>query len=489
MLKTSQHRSLFWGGILALLTMVLMGPAPVSHAGPAPCSSAPAACRTAGQPYPPFENNRSTNYPRHLLFAGEPICSTPAECGELGHRYLREQDPHEAYAYLRQACLADHLPSCDHLGDVHLIFARWHRSDREGHQKTAVQAYARACEGGEAQACSHLGYYERDLGTRKLARVATLFRQGCEGGDPLGCRELGDLYLLGKGLAQDIPKAQRLFHRACRDGDLRACSLLSIPAEELRVDQTTTDLPPPPEPTCRDCPSIPWKSPTTAVLVQQLRHHCERGVKGACYQLAVRLRQENLAEAAQSFDRACQAGDFRACHQLGIMVYFGEGIPQDFTLAAQYFRRACHKPFAWGSRNGSSIGTVEGCENLALLYLQGKGVEKDPAEAARLFRKACLGRFYPSCHGLGVLYARGLGVQKSHTKAARWYREGCDGNDAPSCTNLGMYHLHGETVPRDLPEAGRLLGKAFWKRAPLWVNRPDIFWRDVEGSLSSKLFD
>ena len=68
-----------------------------------------------------------------------------------------------------------------------------------------------------------------------------------------------------------------------------------------------------------------------------------------------------------SFDakKACDAGDMRGCHDLGVMYADGNGVEKDFKKAAELFKKACDG------------GVVFDCSTLGAMYVKGNGVEKD----------------------------------------------------------------------------------------------------------------
>ena len=57
------------------------------------------------------------------------------------------------------------------------------------------------------------------------ARARALFEKGCEGGDPDACRHLGQLLKDGEIYRKDLDEASRLLERACTIGDERSCRL------------------------------------------------------------------------------------------------------------------------------------------------------------------------------------------------------------------------------------------------------------------------
>jgi len=66
---------------------------------------------------------------------------------------------------------------------------------------------------------------------------------------------------------------------------------------------------------------------------------------------------------------ATEQGDAEAQYNLGVMYYSGEGVPEDYTEAAKWFRKAAEQ------------GHAEAQYNLGVMYDSGDGVPKDDVEA------------------------------------------------------------------------------------------------------------
>ena len=61
-------------------------------------------------------------------------------------------------------------------------------------------------------------------------------------------------------------------------------------------------------------------------------------------------------KAFESFKKACDGGDMRGCHNLGVMYEKGNGVEKDLGKAVQLFKKACDG------------GDLDGCRNLAIMY-------------------------------------------------------------------------------------------------------------------------
>ncbi len=83
--------------------------------------------------------------------------------------------------------------------------------------------------------------------------------------------------------------------------------------------------------------------------------------------------KKDEAESRRWTERAAQAGDSRAMHNLGLSYFHGSGGPMNKTTAAQWFRRA------------ADLGMGDSQYNLASLFEQGYGVTQNAAEAYKWY--------------------------------------------------------------------------------------------------------
>jgi localization factor PodJL len=83
--------------------------------------------------------------------------------------------------------------------------------------------------------------------------------------------------------------------------------------------------------------------------------------------------KKDLTEARVWTQRAADAGDRKAMHNLALYFVEGAGGPKNTTTAAQWFRRA------------ADLGLVDSQYNLGRLYEEGFGVSQNPAEAYKWY--------------------------------------------------------------------------------------------------------
>ena len=82
---------------------------------------------------------------------------------------------------------------------------------------------------------------------------------------------------------------------------------------------------------------------------------------------------KDLGEARRWTQRAAEAGDRKAMHNLALYYFEGSGGDKNLTQAAQWFRRA------------ADLGLVDSQYNLGRLYEEGFGVSQNPAEAYKWY--------------------------------------------------------------------------------------------------------
>ena len=156
------------------------------------------------------------------------------------------------------------------------------------------------------------------------------------------------------------------------------------------------------------------------------------------------------APARADFDagvRAYDAGDYEAAFQtwlplardgdpfaqrnLGHLYRLGRGVPQDFAVAANWYRRA------------SDQGLVRAQANLANMYLRGQGVEQDTERAAAWFHRAAVAGHIISQFNVGLLFDKGLGVPRDPAKAMGWFLAASEGGHEKARELLATYRSEG----------------------------------------------
>ena len=139
-------------------------------------------------------------------------------------------------------------------------------------------------------------------------------------------------------------------------------------------------------------------------------------------------------------------------NNLGLLYDLGDGVPQDYAVARQWYEKAA-------AQNHASAQF-----NLGLLYANGHGVPQDYAMARQWYEKAAAqgnadargwfekaaaqgntnAQFY-----LGSLYEKGDGVPRNYAEATKWYEKAAVQGDADAQFSLGLMYATGDGVPQD----------------------------------------
>ena len=119
----------------------------------------------------------------------------------------------------------------------------------------------------------------------------------------------------------------------------------------------------------------------------------------------------------------------------------GEGLPQDFTQAAAWYRKAADTGNAWGQ---NSLGYAYAC---------GQGVEQDDVEAVFWYVKAAEQGYSLAQSNLGECYRDGKGVAQDRPEAYKWFALAAAQGD-PEAVEL-RDRLTAELSAEDLAEGNR----------------------------------
>jgi uncharacterized protein len=189
----------------------------------------------------------------------------------------------------------------------------------------------------------------------------------------------------------------------------------------------------------------------------------------------------NRRLATHWYLKAAQQGQPRAQATIGQMYEFGEGVPQDHSLALEWIRKATKswpqsaigvayryehgvdtavnlaKAMEW-YRISAEAGYVIAQTSLGELYENAPGLQNF-GEAARWYRAAAA-TWTPAMCDLGRLYDAGKGVAQDHREAAQWYRQAMDKSDIGCAYDLGLLYEQGLGVAKDNNKAMELYHRA-----------------------------
>jgi hypothetical protein len=169
-----------------------------------------------------------------LRAACEQIGGQPcAEAHVLTYTYGIALAADESAELSEKACAANHLESCDVLGQQRLLD---HRSPES--QSKARAAFTKACEGGYGESCLKLAKLVRkEEGPAAEKQIVAFLERACSGGSDRGCIDLGERAL--SGVPSDREVALKWFAKACALDPLQESDALSCkptPDQEKRIE-------------------------------------------------------------------------------------------------------------------------------------------------------------------------------------------------------------------------------------------------------------
>ncbi len=94
---------------------------------------------------------------------------------------------------------------------------------------------------------------------------------------------------------------------------------------------------------------------------------------------------------------------------LGLLYYYGRGVPRDYTKAREWFEKA------------AAQGDADAQYNLGVLYDFENGVPQDFATARHWYEQAATQGHAGAQNNLGGLYEFGHGVKQDSVRAFMWY--------------------------------------------------------------------
>ncbi|APZ54047.1 tetratricopeptide repeat protein [Salipiger abyssi] len=210
--------------------------------------------------------------------------------------------------------------------------------------------------------------------------------------------------------------------------------------------------------------------------IDTVRRAAEQGVAAAESELGLRYQNgdgvlQNFLLAADWYARAAQQGDADAQNRLGKFYFEGLGVERDHTVALRWLEAAAEGgdprylyDLARALENGempdlaraaeiygraAELGDADAAVSLGALYQEGRGVEKDLARARELYEGPAAAGHARAQNNLGLLYARGDGVEQDYERAADLFEAAAERGLSQAKANLGVMYENALGVPLD----------------------------------------
>jgi len=149
------------------------------------------------------------------------------------------------------------------------------------------------------------------------------------------------------------------------------------------------------------------------------------------------FRRDNYATALRVCPSLAKQGNATAQTVLGLLYAEAKGVPQDFKMAARWYRMAAEQ------------GEVDAQVFLAQLYADGLGVAQNFSEAAKWFGLAAATGDPFAQYGLGLMSYKGEGVPQDDKKALQLFRLAVEGGDIGASYMLATMYSNGRGGRQD----------------------------------------
>ncbi len=277
-------------------------------------------------------------------------------------------------------------------------------------------------------------------------------------GDAIAQFDLGLMYDLGEGVAQDYAIALIWYRKAAEQGEPRAQNGLAVMyANGLGVTQDYSE-------------AIRW----WRNAAEQGEANGEFGL-GQAYAYGLGVAQDDI-EARRWFRRAAERGHSGARDLLKELYSVGEASIGGEAGSEELPAPISTEEGTYGQRIGDSAGAqtvelnilkikaeqgnAEAQFYLGRLYDEGLDVSQDYTQALIWYRKAAEQGEPRAQNGLGIMYANGLGVSQDYSEAIRWWRNAAEQGEANGEFGLGQAYAYGLGVAQDDIEARRWFRRA-----------------------------
>lgn len=402
----------------------------------------------------------------------------------------------------RRACADKSAESCVNEGD--LILAHKLADDAD---EAALASFTKACDLDDFRGCRRAAAVSE---RKDLQKAGELYTKACDHGDAPACSGLGALHELGAGVGRDRTRALALYEKACAAQDGLGCAYKSFmlgAGRGIKQDEAKAEE-------------------AAKAALPGLTASCEKGEARDCVALSVLLSagdQKDEAKAAQLEQKACDAGEMAGCANLGVRTLLGAGVFKDTKRAIALLEQACDKgePAActnlgvlsakatfslrrgvrgvtilklacdgvygvgctgWGmavktpadlplaapaavtySTKACDAGELTACVNLGAFHQYAVGTERNRAKASELFKKACESGDAGGCGELGTMYSTGRGVPFDGRRGMELFTQACDWGERDACAVIGDLKVNGIGVPK-APEEGAQIFKTYCEK-------------------------
>ena len=186
---------------------------------------------------------------------------------------------------------------------------------------------------------------------------------------------------------------------------------------------------------------------------------------------------QNYTEAFNYFLKAAENGDADSQERVGYLYYNGYGVTKNPAKSVEWWLKAAEQgdtlaqcrignrycdgngveqdyvaAFNWWKKSAEQ-GYAVGQNNVGWCYHEGKGVEQNYAEAFKWYSMAAEQGDATGQNNIGDLYCDGIGVEQDYVAAFNWWKKSAEQGNAEGQNNVGWCYQNGYGVEQNYAEA------------------------------------
>jgi hypothetical protein len=311
--------------------------------------------------------------------------------------------------------------------------------------------------------------YDQGLGVQQdRLEAAEWYRKAAEIGHPDAQHDLGSMYWTGEGVPKDYIQAYAWYNLAAAQGDENAKIGRELVAEKMtsfqisEAQRLSTEWK-------EKMPWFGKFSRTAYSSQDQGQREAKSTVPPAHADLVsahAAAYNGDYATAYKAYKTLAEQGNAEAQFSLALMYEHAEGVPRDYAEAARWYRKAAEQgePTAQLTLGEMYYLGKEGESESSLSKVSiplaerdeysRTSVPQDYTEAAKWFRKAAEQRDPIAQRELGLMYEHGKGVKQDFVQALKWLTLSAAHGDADARNFRDM--LAKKMTPAQIAEAQRM---------------------------------
>jgi TPR repeat protein len=259
-------------------------------------------------------------------------------------------------------------------------------------------------------------YYQGKGVKQDYSQAFLWYRRAAQQGDADAQYSLGNMYLMGEGIKQDDYQARQWYEKAAEQGHEGAQhnlqNLQRIAAAEPEPEYNPIDNNPGNELPEQDDGTFGEPEKKKGFFSKLFgKNDVDEKELDAADGSGEEIDELETSSEQISADssEATGASSASAIYEKGLAFEFGEGVPQDYRTAFEFFKKSADQNYAPAQYK------------LGLAYAYGQGTEINPEVAVEWYKKSAAQGYALAQRTLATLYMSGDGIEQNKPLALAWY--------------------------------------------------------------------